>query len=267
MAGPERGRRGRDRLSHHRHHVRHRDRCRHGAAGGLARHAQLYQLDSRIIGRDEFDRLMPGANGKFKGALYTASRWPGASRRRRPRPSPSPPAGWAPRCSPTARSGRSSTRAGKVGGRGHREGPHPHAMPWSWPAAPGRACSGQSRHPAAAAHGDQLGDAHGAARRRPGNRALWMTRLRVPQAARRRLHHRQRCRQPARAVARQLPLPQGLPAGAADRVALAPAPARRPLPAGVPASRSAGARRGLTVFEDIRVNRSGTRAALARPGR
>ncbi len=37
------------------------------------RHAQLYQLDSRIIGRDEFARLMPGAAGKFKGALYTAS--------------------------------------------------------------------------------------------------------------------------------------------------------------------------------------------------
>ncbi|MFZ1428233.1 MAG: FAD-binding oxidoreductase [Geminicoccaceae bacterium] len=37
------------------------------------RHAQLYQLDSRIIGRDEFDRLMPGAAGKFKGALFTAS--------------------------------------------------------------------------------------------------------------------------------------------------------------------------------------------------
>ena len=36
-------------------------------------HAKLYQLDSRIIGRDEFARLMPGANGKFKGALYTAS--------------------------------------------------------------------------------------------------------------------------------------------------------------------------------------------------
>jgi glycine/D-amino acid oxidase-like deaminating enzyme len=36
-------------------------------------HARLYQLDSRIIDRDELARLMPGANGKFKGALYTAS--------------------------------------------------------------------------------------------------------------------------------------------------------------------------------------------------
>ena len=37
------------------------------------RHARLYQLDSRIIAKDEFTRLMPGADGKFKGALYTAS--------------------------------------------------------------------------------------------------------------------------------------------------------------------------------------------------
>lgn len=36
-------------------------------------HAKLYQLDSRIIGKDELARLMPGAPGKFKGALYTAS--------------------------------------------------------------------------------------------------------------------------------------------------------------------------------------------------
>ena len=37
------------------------------------RHARLHQLDSRILGKDEFARLMPGAAGKFRGALYTAS--------------------------------------------------------------------------------------------------------------------------------------------------------------------------------------------------
>jgi glycine/D-amino acid oxidase-like deaminating enzyme len=36
-------------------------------------HARLYQLDSRIVGKDELDRLMPGVDGKLKGALYTAS--------------------------------------------------------------------------------------------------------------------------------------------------------------------------------------------------
>lgn len=36
-------------------------------------HAKLYQLDSRIIRRDEFERLMPGAASNLKGALYTAS--------------------------------------------------------------------------------------------------------------------------------------------------------------------------------------------------
>ncbi|MFO1039343.1 MAG: FAD-binding oxidoreductase [Geminicoccaceae bacterium] len=46
------------------------DMARHEA---WLEYARLYQLDSRIIGRDEFDRLMPGAVGKLKGALYTAS--------------------------------------------------------------------------------------------------------------------------------------------------------------------------------------------------
>jgi glycine/D-amino acid oxidase-like deaminating enzyme len=36
-------------------------------------HAKLYQLDSRIISREELARLMPGADGRLKGALYTAS--------------------------------------------------------------------------------------------------------------------------------------------------------------------------------------------------
>ncbi|MFO1049991.1 MAG: FAD-binding oxidoreductase [Geminicoccaceae bacterium] len=36
-------------------------------------HARLYQLDSRIVGKDELARLLPGADGRFKGALYTAS--------------------------------------------------------------------------------------------------------------------------------------------------------------------------------------------------
>ena len=32
-----------------------------------------YQLDTRAIGKAEFDRLMPGSDGRFAGALYTAS--------------------------------------------------------------------------------------------------------------------------------------------------------------------------------------------------
>ena len=47
--------------------------------GGLASferwldHARLYQLDSRIIGRDEVARLLPGSTKSWAGALYTAS--------------------------------------------------------------------------------------------------------------------------------------------------------------------------------------------------
>jgi glycine/D-amino acid oxidase-like deaminating enzyme len=36
-------------------------------------HARQYQLDSRLLGSAEVDRLMPGAATRFKGALYTAS--------------------------------------------------------------------------------------------------------------------------------------------------------------------------------------------------
>ncbi|MDP7382299.1 MAG: FAD-dependent oxidoreductase, partial [Alphaproteobacteria bacterium] len=36
-------------------------------------HAQIHQLDSRMIGRAEIDDLVPGANGRFSRALYTAS--------------------------------------------------------------------------------------------------------------------------------------------------------------------------------------------------
>ena len=36
-------------------------------------HAKLYQLDSRIVGKDELQRLMPGVAGKLKGALHTPS--------------------------------------------------------------------------------------------------------------------------------------------------------------------------------------------------
>ena len=36
-------------------------------------HAKIHQLDSRMIGRAEIDALIPGANGRFSRALYTAS--------------------------------------------------------------------------------------------------------------------------------------------------------------------------------------------------
>ena len=36
-------------------------------------HSQPYQLDTKAIGKAEFDKLMPGSDGKFVGALYTAS--------------------------------------------------------------------------------------------------------------------------------------------------------------------------------------------------
>jgi glycine/D-amino acid oxidase-like deaminating enzyme len=35
--------------------------------------ARPYQLDTRLIGSEELSNLMPGANRRFKGALYTAS--------------------------------------------------------------------------------------------------------------------------------------------------------------------------------------------------
>jgi glycine/D-amino acid oxidase-like deaminating enzyme len=36
-------------------------------------HARPYQLDARLISSAEFDRLMPGAGGRWKAALYSAS--------------------------------------------------------------------------------------------------------------------------------------------------------------------------------------------------
>jgi glycine/D-amino acid oxidase-like deaminating enzyme len=36
-------------------------------------HAKPYQLDSRIVTGEEFDRLLPGSAGRWAGALYTAS--------------------------------------------------------------------------------------------------------------------------------------------------------------------------------------------------
>jgi glycine/D-amino acid oxidase-like deaminating enzyme len=36
-------------------------------------HAKLFQLDSRLLGPEETDRLLPGATRKWRGALYTAS--------------------------------------------------------------------------------------------------------------------------------------------------------------------------------------------------
>ncbi|HMG51073.1 MAG TPA: FAD-binding oxidoreductase [Inquilinus sp.] len=36
-------------------------------------HARPYQLDARLISGAEFDRLMPGAGGRWKAALYSAS--------------------------------------------------------------------------------------------------------------------------------------------------------------------------------------------------
>ncbi|HSU05406.1 MAG TPA: FAD-binding oxidoreductase [Acetobacteraceae bacterium] len=36
-------------------------------------HARPYQLDTRMIGPDEIDRLMPGATRRFRAALYTPS--------------------------------------------------------------------------------------------------------------------------------------------------------------------------------------------------
>ncbi|KGM30109.1 D-amino acid oxidase, partial [Inquilinus limosus MP06] len=36
-------------------------------------HARPYQLDARLITPAEFDRLMPGAGGRWKAALYSAS--------------------------------------------------------------------------------------------------------------------------------------------------------------------------------------------------
>jgi glycine/D-amino acid oxidase-like deaminating enzyme len=36
-------------------------------------HAKLYQLDSRLIGADEVERVLPGAARRWRGALYTPS--------------------------------------------------------------------------------------------------------------------------------------------------------------------------------------------------
>ena len=106
--------RGRDRLSHAPASCTgietDAEMARHEA---WLRHAQLYQLDSPDHRPGRVRPADAGRRGKFRGALYTA-RTAGPNRRRPRPPSPSPRAGWAPRCSPTARSGRSSARAARV---------------------------------------------------------------------------------------------------------------------------------------------------------
>ena len=200
VAGPERGGRGRDRLSHAPASCtasRPTPRWR-GTRTGSATPSSTSSIRA-IIGRDEFDAADAGCRRQAQGRALHAPPTAGRSRRRRRPPSPSPRAGLGAKVLTNCAVRTVEREGGKVAAVVTEKGRIRTATPWSWRAAPGRSLFVGNlgiRLP-------QLTVINSVMRTAPleggPESALWMTDYAFRQAARRRLHHRQRCCQPARA--------------------------------------------------------------------
>ena len=128
--------------------------------------ARPYQLDSRMLSRDEATSVLPGLTGDWQGGLYTPSDGRGEPQKAAPAIAE---AAQTARChGPAAVRGARHRDAGWTrGGRGDREGAHRLRQRRAGRRRVVAAVLRQSRSASAAAQGDVVGDAH----RKVGRRA------------------------------------------------------------------------------------------------
>ena len=175
-----------------------------------------YALDSRMISGETLANLLPGATRSFRAALHTASDGRAEPQKAAPAIAAAAAAAGAILV-PNAPSRRlkpaaAASRRSRPSAAGSRRRTSSSRVAFGLPSF---AAAGPST---AAARRPLLGPSHGAGQGRPGRRRLGAA-LRLSQASRRRLHHRQWQRQPARHRAGQLPLSPRFPSRAEARMA------------------------------------------------